>query len=79
MKKISNLLLNLIVKALPTKSSFCCSAARPKMANHVRSPVSVSIPEAVTLDGVTVYKIHVSHILKPTRLFFGMYVRCIQS
>ena len=49
------------------------------MANHVRSPVSVSIPEAVTLDGVTVYKIHVSHILKPTRLFFGLYVRCIQS
>ena len=31
------------------------------MANHVRSPVSVSIPEALTVDGVTLYKIHVSH------------------
>jgi len=29
------------------------------MANHVRSPVSVTIPEAVTVDGVTIYKIHV--------------------
>ena len=34
------------------------------MANHVRSPVSVTIPEAVTVDGVTIYKIHVSSILK---------------
>ena len=32
------------------------------MANHVRSPISVSIPEAVTQDGVTIYKIHVSLI-----------------
>ena len=37
---------------------FSCST----MANHVRSPISVSIPEAVTQDGVTIYKIHVSLI-----------------
>jgi len=29
------------------------------MANHVRSPLSVAIPEAVTREGVTLYQIHV--------------------
>jgi hypothetical protein len=29
------------------------------MANHIRSPLAVTIPEAVTVEGVTQYSIHV--------------------
>lgn len=35
------------------------SGASSSMANHIRSPLTVSIPEAVTAEGVTLYHIHV--------------------
>ena len=43
------------------------------MANHVRSPISVSIPEAVTQDGVTIYKIHVSLISLYIKMSFNFH------
>ena len=66
-------LSNYILKTHLSRSLNNIKTNSPKMANHVRSPVSVTIPEAVTVDGVTIYKIHVSSILKSTRLIFCMW------